>query len=295
MDVIQAAGAVLWRRLSDELIQVALIHRPRYDDWSFPKGKVEQGEAEISCAHREVLEETGYTTIFGPELCKVQYAVGENLKTVRYWAAEAIGEAVAIHDAEEVDQLIWVTVEDAYTKLSRIGDQEVLRNFEKFGADTTPLILLRHGKAIAREEWEGDDGDRPLAQLGQQQSKRMHALYHPFGVTEIHTSDAVRCYETVAPIARTMSLNLVYWTELSEYAFEKDKKAAINVVNDIIESEARAMVCGHNPVIPGIVAKFIGKKNFKELDHGLLPGEAWILHHKEGEIVAIDWVQAPVV
>ena len=295
MDVIQAAGAVLWRRLSDELIQVALIHRPRYDDWSFPKGKVEQGEAEISCAHREVLEETGYTTIFGPELCKVQYAVGENLKTVRYWAAEAIGEAVAIHDAEEVDQLIWVTVEDAYTKLSRTGDQEVLRNFEKFGADTTPLILLRHGKAISREEWEGDDGDRPLAQLGQQQSKRMHALYHPFGVTEIHTSDAVRCYETVAPIARTMSLNLVYWTELSEYAFEKDKKAAINVVNDIIESEARAMVCGHNPVIPGIVAKFIGKKNFKELDHGLLPGEAWILHHKEGEIVAIDWVQAPVV
>lgn len=295
MDVIQAAGAVLWRRLSDELIQVALIHRPRYDDWSFPKGKVEQGEAEISCAHREVLEETGYTTIFGPELCKVQYAVGENLKTVRYWAAEAIGEAVAIHDAEEVDQLIWVTVEDAYTKLSRTGDQEVLRNFEKFGADTTPLILLRHGKALAREEWEGDDGDRPLAQLGQQQSKRMHALYHPFGVTEIHTSDAVRCYETVAPIARTMSLNLVYWTELSEYAFEKDKKAAINVVNDIIESEARAIVCGHNPVIPGIVAKFIGKKNFKELDHGLLPGEAWILHHKDGEIVAIDWVQAPVV
>ena len=295
MDVIQAAGAVLWRRLSDELIQVALIHRPRYDDWSFPKGKVEQGEAEISWAHREVLEETGYTTIFGPELCKVQYAVGENLKTVRYWAAEAIGEAVAIHDAEEVDQLIWVTVEDAYTKLSRTGDQEVLRNFEKFGADTTPLILLRHGKALAREEWEGDDGDRPLAQLGQQQSKRMHALYHPFGVTEIHTSDAVRCYETVAPIARTMSLNLVYWTELSEYAFEKDKKAAINVVNDIIESEARAIVCGHNPVIPGIVAKFIGKKNFKELDHGLLPGEAWILHHKDGEIVAIDWVQAPVV
>ena len=295
MDVIQAAGAVLWRRLSDELIQVALIHRPRYDDWSFPKGKVEQGEAEISCAHREVLEETGYTTIFGPELCKVQYAVGENLKTVRYWAAEAIGEAVAIHDAEEVDQLIWVTIEDAYTKLSRTGDQEVLRNFEKFGADTTPLILLRHGKALAREEWEGDDGDRPLAQLGQQQSKRMHALYHPFGVTEIHTSDAVRCYETVAPIARTMSLNLVYWTELSEYAFEKDKKAAINVVNDIIESEARAIVCGHNPVIPGIVAKFIGKKNFKELDHGLLPGEAWILHHKDGEIVAIDWVQAPVV
>jgi 8-oxo-dGTP diphosphatase len=295
VDVIQAAGAVLWRRLSDDLLQVALIHRPRYDDWSFPKGKVESGEAEISCAHREVLEETGYDAAFGPELCKVQYEVGENIKTVRYWSAEAIGEPAAVHDTEEVDQLIWVTISDAYTKLSRKGDQEVLKNFEKFGADTTPLILLRHGKAIAREEWEGDDGDRPLAQLGQQQSKRMHAIYQPFAVTEIHSSDAVRCYETVSPIARAMSLNLVYWTELSEYAFEKDKKAAINIVNDIIESQARAIVCGHNPVIPGIVAKYIGKKNFKELDHGLLPGEAWILHHRDGEIVAIDWMQAPVI
>lgn len=295
MGVIQAAGAVLWRRLSEDLLQVALIHRPRYDDWSFPKGKVEAGEAEISCAHREVLEETGFDAVFGPELCKVQYEVGEDLKTVRYWSAQAIGEPSAVHDTEEVDQLIWVTVSDAYTKLSRKGDQEVLKNFEKFGADTTPLILLRHGKAIAREEWEGDDGDRPLAQLGQQQAKRMHAIYLPFAVSEIHSSDAVRCYETVSPMARTMSLNLVYWSELSEYAFEKDKKAAINVVNDIIESEARAIVCGHNPVIPGIVAKFIGKKNFKELDHGLLPGEAWILHHRDGEIVAIDWVQAPAV
>ena len=293
--VIQAAGAVLWRRLSEDLLQVALIHRPRYDDWSFPKGKVESGEAEISCAHREVLEETGYDAVFGPELCKIQYEVGESTKTVRYWSAQAIGEPSAVHDTEEVDQLIWVTVSDAYAKLSRKGDQEVLKNFEKFGADTTPLILLRHGKAITREEWEGDDGDRPLAQLGQLQSKRMHAIYLPFAVTEIHSSDAVRCYETVSPMARSMSLNLVYWSELSEYAFEKDKKAAINVVNDIIESEARAIVCGHNPVIPGIVAKFIGKKNFKELDHGLLPGEAWILHHRDGEVVAIDWVQAPAV
>jgi 8-oxo-dGTP diphosphatase len=251
MDVIQAAGAVLWRRLSDELVQVALIHRPRYDDWSFPKGKVEQGETEIACAFREVFEETGFETIFGPELCTVEYQVGESLKTVRYWSAQAIGESTGALDVTEVDQLIWVTVSDAYSKLSRQGDQEVLKNFEKFGFDTTPLILLRHGKAIAREEWEGDDGDRPLAQLGQLQAKRMLSTYVPYGITEIHTSDAVRCYETVAPMAR------------------------------------------HNPVLPGIVAKLIGKKSFKELDHGLLPGESWILHHRDGEIIAIDWMSAP--
>ena len=153
MDVIQAAGAVIWRRLSDDLIQVALIHRPRYEDWSFPKGKVEPGESEIACAFREVEEETGYQTVFGPELCKVEYLVGEATKTVRYWSAQVVGESKGAHDITEVDQLIWVTVADAYEKLSRDGDKEVLKNFEKFGTDTTPLILLRHGKAIAREEW----------------------------------------------------------------------------------------------------------------------------------------------
>lgn len=293
MDLIKAAGAVLWRRIGDDLVQVALIHRPRYDDWSFPKGKVDAGESEISCAYREVLEETGFESVFGPELCKVEYAVDESTKTVRYWAARAVGDAKNVMDIEEVDQLIWVTIADAYDKLSRKGDHEVLKNFEKFGIDTTPLILLRHGKAITREEWSGDDGDRPLAQLGQLQSMRMLAMYLPFAITEIHTSDAVRCYETVAPMARSLSLDMFYWSELSEYAYEKDKKAAANVVNDIIESGANAIVCGHNPVIPGIVAKFIGKKSFKQLDHGLMPGESWILHHRDGEIIAIDWMPAP--
>jgi len=148
MDVIQAAGAVLWRRLSDELIQVALIHRPRYDDWSFPKGKVEQGETEIACAFREVLEETGYQTQFGPELCKIEYPIGELRKTVRYWSAQAIGDSSGAHDITEVDQIIWVTVSDAYAKLSRDGDKEVLENFVRFGTDSSPLILLRHGKRL---------------------------------------------------------------------------------------------------------------------------------------------------
>ncbi len=125
MEIIQAAGAVLWRRLSDDLVQVALIHRPRYGDWSFPKGKVEADESEIACAHREVLEETGFETIFGPELCIIEYPVGEFTKTVRYWSAEAVGESNGAHDVTEVDQIIWVTVEDAYNKLSREGDKEV--------------------------------------------------------------------------------------------------------------------------------------------------------------------------
>ena len=93
-EIIQAAGAVLWRRLSDDLLQIALIHRPRYNDWSFPKGKQEEGETAITCAYREVLEETGYESLFGPDLGEIHYDVEGVKKRVRYWSAEAeVGQA----------------------------------------------------------------------------------------------------------------------------------------------------------------------------------------------------------
>ena len=69
--LIQAAGAVLWRKSEDSQIEVAVIHRPRYDDWSLPKGKVENNESHIATAYREVLEETGYASTFGPEIGNV--------------------------------------------------------------------------------------------------------------------------------------------------------------------------------------------------------------------------------
>jgi 8-oxo-dGTP diphosphatase len=290
--LIQAAGAVLWRKIEGGDLEIAIVHRPKYDDWSLPKGKVEAGESHISAGYREIQEETGYESIFGPEIGTVVYKLEGAPKEVRYWSARAT-EMTGHPDPIEVNQVEWLVPKKAKDKLTNKDDRAIVDYFLEFGSDTFPIILLRHAKALKRTDWDGDDGDRPLAQLGQIQSMRMLSKYLPFGITEIHTSDAVRCYETVAPIARSLSLDKIYWSELSEYAFEKDKKAAINVVNDIIESEAHAIVCGHNPVIPGIVAKFIGKKNFKELDHGLMPGEAWILHHRDGEIIAIDWMPAP--
>jgi 8-oxo-(d)GTP phosphatase len=71
--MIQAAGAVLWRKASNGDLEIAIIHRPKYDDWSLPKGKVEPGESHISAGYREIQEETGYESIFGPEIGTVVY------------------------------------------------------------------------------------------------------------------------------------------------------------------------------------------------------------------------------
>jgi len=99
---IQAAGAVLWRWDKSHELEIALIHRPRYDDWSLPKGKLENGESHIACAFREVLEETGFTAVFGPELGQTLYKVEGAEKVARFWSARASDTPVGVLDPKKL-------------------------------------------------------------------------------------------------------------------------------------------------------------------------------------------------
>lgn len=289
------AGAVLWRKSGKKKIEIALVHRPKYDDWSLPKGKIESGEHALSCAHREVLEETGYSAIFGPEIGRATYLVDGNEKIVRYWSAEAVGEPIDAIDVNEIDQTIWLEVKDARKKLTLDDDREMIDFFLEFGIDTIPLVLLRHGKAISRQEWDGDDGDRPLDLRGQSQAKRMHSLYHPLGIKAIYSSDAMRCIETISPLARTLNLTPHYKKELSEYVYTKDKSLSINYAIKLLALNEAIVVCSHNPILPKILKALLGKKNFKALEEKLEPGDSWVIHHRNGEIVAVDRYESPII
>ncbi|MFG2135281.1 NUDIX hydrolase [Streptomyces sp. NPDC048650] len=123
--VIRAAGCVLWRRSgSGEGIELALVHRPKYDDWSHPKGKLKRGEDALSGAMREVAEETGMTCAPGPELPGVRYLVDARPKEVRYWAAEATGGSFAVN--KEVDRLRWLPPAAACRCLTQERDRELV-------------------------------------------------------------------------------------------------------------------------------------------------------------------------
>jgi 8-oxo-dGTP pyrophosphatase MutT (NUDIX family)/phosphohistidine phosphatase SixA len=294
-ETISAAGAVLWRYEGDGAPFIALIHRPRYDDWSFPKGKLETGESHIACAYREVLEETGVTSIFGPELGQTRYDVGGVTKVVRYWAAQASDVLLGQPNPTEVDCVEWLSIPEAREKLTRDDDKSILDVFTQFGPDTAPLILLRHAKAVSPTEWEGDDGDRPLDTVGQRQAKRLLPNYLPYQIEEIHSSDAMRCIETIEPLARALKINIVISEELGEYRNSSNRNAAFKYAQDVLETGTPAIICSHNPILPMVVRKLIGKKTFKQLNTQLNPGEAWILHHREGDIVAIDWMPSPTM
>jgi phosphohistidine phosphatase SixA/8-oxo-dGTP pyrophosphatase MutT (NUDIX family) len=291
--IIYAGGAVLWRYGAQKKIEVALIHRPRYDDWSLPKGKRDGNESLIACAYREVMEETGYESVFGPELGEVTYVVDGDSKIVKYWSAQAAENPSGKPDPQEVDQIEWLSPADARKKLSLDDDRSVIDFFLEFGTGTTALVLLRHAKAVKREDWDGDDGDRPLAHLGQLQAKRMLTNYLPYAIDHVHSSDAMRCIETIEPMTHSLSMHPIFSSDLSEYRFSKDKEAALDYAQDLMDSGKRTIICSHNPILPKLLKKLIGKKNFKQLDQELKPAEAWVLHHRDGEIIAIDWMQAP--
>lgn len=293
--IVRAAGAVLWRHTKGKAIEIAIIHRPRYDDWSLPKGKLENGEMHIGCAFREVLEETGVTPIFGPEIGEVVYIVGNEKKIVKYWAAMASNIPYGQPDEHEVDEILWLDPTAAKKKLTLDDDRSIVDFFLDFGVDTQALVLLRHAKAVKREDWDGDDGDRPLAHVGQLQAKRLFPLYFPYAIKEIHSSDAMRCIETIEPMARTMQLTPIFSTDLSEYRYTKDKEASLDYAQDLLNRGVAGVICSHNPILPKLLKKLIGKKNFKQLDGKLEPGQSWVLHHRDGEIVAIDSIEIPQI
>lgn len=294
VDSIVAAGAVIWRRNSDDLIEIALIHRVKYDDWSFPKGKREGDEPLIACANREVLEETGYLVRFGPSLGEVSYKVGSVPKSVTYWSAKFLKQ-VAMPDSNEVDEVRWLLLEDAEITLTRLLDKEVLERFREIDLDAKPLILLRHSKAVGREEWAGEDLDRPLSSVGERQAQRLISNFAPFAVEEIHSSSAVRCYETITPMARDLNIDFFFTDSLSEYVYQRNADRTISYIHRLLMNDYPTIVCSHNPILPRVVSSFVEKFGMEVIETKLEPGDAWIVHHVEREVVSVEYLPAPQI
>jgi 8-oxo-dGTP diphosphatase len=292
-EITQAAGAIVWRNNKDKT-EVVIIHRPKYDDWSFPKGKVEINESLIACAHREVLEETNIQTEFGAFLGDIEYLTPDGKKHVFFWAAKAINQNNFTPNSE-VDQIKWVEVKKVKELLTLETDKKILAQFIKLDFDTKPFILLRHAKAITRDEWQGDDDDRPLDSTGQNQASRLLSIYQVYNLEQIHTSDAVRCYDTVNPIAKAFGINLEVTEKLSESTYKKDREKAFDYAKDLIKVDARILLCSHNPILPKMLNKLTKKSDIDADEGKLSPADGWVIHRSGKEIIQIDRIDAPTL
>ncbi|GAA3644900.1 8-oxo-dGTP diphosphatase [Lentzea atacamensis] len=272
--MIKAAGAVLWRD-ADGDVEVAVVHRHRYDDWSLPKGKLDRGETVPACAVREVFEETGYSCVLGRHLKQVSYSVKSVPKTVDYYAAEAVSGSFAAND--EVDSLKWLPVADASALLTYEPDREVLAEFTRLPADLLLVLLVRHAKAGKRSEWDDDDDLRPLSDAGWRQATALRSLLPVWSPTRVHTAPRVRCVDTVRAVAEDLSVEMVEEPRLSEEGYWPDPEAGLVRLLEIAADEGRAVVSSQGGVIPSVVRTLAELGGLRLDEIPCKKGSVWVL------------------
>jgi len=254
---------VCWR-IVDGDIRVLVIHRPRYDDLTLPKGKLDAGETLPQAAVREVREETGLQIALGVPLSQTRYTVASGReKVVHYWAAEvkdSMIKASRFHPNAEVDAVHWMPLVKAKVALSYEHDIQLLEEFERVHeralGSTFGVIVLRHAKALARSDWNGSDGKRPLASRGVLQAQRIVPTLKAWHPRRILSSPAVRCVSTVAPLARALDRKLRFEPGVSQDAWDEGLATVPEVVAKRLVSGKTAVLCSHRPVIPDILREF---------------------------------------
>jgi 8-oxo-(d)GTP phosphatase len=281
--VIRAAGCIVWRRARRE-VEVVLVHRPRWGDWSFPKGKLDPDEQPIACAVREVREETGLEVRVGPRLPDQEYVVnGGTPKVVHYWAAEPPKKAdlSAYEPNAEIDKVRWVRLSKARKQLTYPHDADLLDMFEKSPYDSRPLLIVRHAHARSRKTWRTDDSDRPLKADGERQAQRLVALLGAYGVTRLVSSDAERCVDTLLPYANSRKkVRLTLDRALSEDG--ADPAGIRSTVRAALKSSKRIAICSHRPVLP-LIFEALGLEPIS-----LEPGAFVVVHRRKGKVLGIE-------
>lgn len=278
---VTAAGAVVVRKANGG--EVLLVHRPKYDDWSWPKGKQDPGEHVTTTAVREVLEETGVEIRLARPLAPQVYVVsGGRLKTVHYWVGRVLGDdTVADYRTnDEIDDLGWFSFEKARARLTYTDDVDLLDQVEGRHKKTSTLIVLRHARAIKRATWKGHDDDRPLTTVGREQARSLIPVLSAYGISRVVTSDSQRCLRTVTPYVRDHVLAVEGDPGLNEV--DSTPVTIRTAVNSLLGSGENAVVCSHRPVLPQIFAEL------GVAEEPLGPGEMVVCHHRKGKIVATE-------
>ena len=288
--IVVAAGAVVLRRRSKGTDEVLVVHRPKYDDWSFPKGKLDPGEDARTAAVREVLEESGVEIRLGPPLSNQCYEVrngGTRIKLVHYWVGRARSEpdVSGYEPNDEVDEVRWVEVEAASSLLTYPRDRDTLAEATQVGGRTTPLVVLRHADARSRKQWKGDDRERTLTEKGEHQAEQLSPTLASYGIERLVSSSSRRCWTTLAPYGVLVDRDI----EVTDALSEEDATAerVTEEVEHLVGLGEPLVVCSHRKVLPLLFEALW-------LDPPPLDkGGILVVHHRDGLIAAVERIPAP--
>ena len=293
--MIRAAGGVVWRAAKDgageDSVEIAVIHRPRYDDWSIPKGKLAPGESDVEGAIREVFEETGFRVRLGRPLGRVRYLKSSGGKTrpkvVRYWAMEA--ESGAFAPNREVDELRWMSLGDAEQILTHEHDRDVLQRFVRGPILTGCVLLVRHASAGSRSEWDKDDRERPLDDCGWEQAEDLVRLLSRFEVQQIVSADYLRCIQTVEPLSEALGLPIEKDGLFSEAGFPGLEHETLNRLRSMGASLATTVVASQGDVIPELLERLAAEDHVDLPDVVTKKAGTWALNFEERRLFTAEY------
>jgi 8-oxo-(d)GTP phosphatase len=287
-DIVRAAGGLVLRRAGRGL-EVLLVHRPAYDDWSLPKGKLEPDEGEIEGALREVEEETGLRCVLGREAGTTEYVDSRGRpKQVHYWTMVAPGVEPAA--ANEVDEVRWAPIGEAGTLLDYSHDRELLRGLEQVsGRPRERVFLVRHAKAGNREKWERHDELRPLTKPGWRQSVELANWLADERPAALLTSPYVRCVQTLEPLGDLVGLFVQVHDALEEGGSAEPALELIGAVSAL----GPAVLSTHGDVMELSVHSLAAGGVPLEGPLGFEKGATWVLDVEEGEVVSGRYVPPP--
>jgi 8-oxo-(d)GTP phosphatase len=294
---ILAAGALLYTRRAGRT-EVALIHRPKHDDWTFPKGKLEPGEHVLTAAVREVTEETGIRPVLGPPLATVRYQVEGRPKRVDYWAARVEPPTDAFPPNDEVDALEWLPVPQATARLSYPHDVRLLERLAEMaetGEHTAACILLRHASAGRKNDWPGDDLLRPLDSRGQADAVALARLLACYAPQRVISSPAERCLGTVRPYAGQIGATIAAEPAFMVGGRPDRAEAARRCVTALIADAEPMLLCAHRENLPVLLDQALAALGERapdgqgpEQDWSPPKSGFWVLHAGDAKLIALE-------
>ncbi|MFI6760680.1 NUDIX domain-containing protein [Micromonospora sp. NPDC050417] len=272
---IRAAGGVVWRP-SDRGVEVCLVHRPRYDDWSLPKGKLEPDEHPLVAAVREIAEEADVRAVPQARLRSVRYVSDGRPKVVDYWAMRAV-DVGGFEPETEVDDIRWLPVEGAIGLVTYPHDVWVLREFADLPPVTSVLAVFRHARAGNRATWSGPDTARPLDPAGLVQARQVATLAAVLRPDGLRSASARRCVQTLEPLAALFDLPIEVDSHFDEPKPGQDVAecalAGAARMAELAATGRTAVICGQGKVIPGALEHLTGIRD----DYRTPKGEGWLL------------------
>jgi 8-oxo-dGTP pyrophosphatase MutT (NUDIX family)/phosphohistidine phosphatase SixA len=255
---------------------VALVHRPRYDDWSLPKGKAKRGEHSLAAAVREVAEETGVRAIPQFPLPQVRYWLGERPKLVDYWAMAA--PPAGIDDFQpnsEVDGLAWLPVTEAVDRLSYGHDAALLRDWASLPPVTGTVLLARH--ADAGERWPEGDTQRPLSSGGVADADTLCQLLALFAPVRLVSASPLRCRQTLEPLTSAARLPIEVEPLFDELT--GDPAGASDRLDRLARTGATTVICSQRVIVPAVLARITGDTGHSAPQWRTPKGDGWVLSY----------------